>query len=401
MRKKVSILGSTGSIGVQTLEVVRNLNLNNYNIKVIGLAAGSNIELLEKQALEFMPEAVSVKDEELANKLDKRLKGTGIEVLYGLEGLIQIAVLENAELILNSVVGVAGLLPTLEAIRKGKDIALSNKETLVAAGKLVMEEARKYEVDIIPVDSEHSAILQCLMGNDKKSLSKILLTASGGPFRGRNLEQLETVTPSDALKHPNWNMGAKITIDSATLMNKGLEVIEARWLFDIVPDNIEVLIHPQSIIHSMVEYTDGSVIAQLGKPDMRIPIQFAITYPERQYSNFNKLDFKLQKELTFEEPEYENFPCLRLAFDAIKECGTMPAVMNAANEVAVSLFLENKIKFTDISLMINSVMDSHKVNNNPSINDIIEVDEWARKEAMKTYNNLSRKAGKNPVINLT
>lgn len=398
MTKKVSILGSTGSIGVQALEVVRNLNNSNYNIEIKGLTAGKNIDLLEQQILEFKPEAVSVMDEELAYKLGKRLKGIGTEVVYGIEGLIKIATLEDTDLILNSVVGVAGLLPTLEAIRKGKNIALANKETLVAAGKIVMEEAHKHNVRIIPVDSEHSAIFQCLLGNDKKSVSRILLTASGGPFRGKKIEQLETVKPEDALKHPNWRMGNKITIDSATLMNKGLEVIEARWLFDIEPDKIEVLIHPQSIIHSMVEYKDGSVIAQLGVPDMRIPIQFAVTYPKRQYNNFNKLDFRLHKSLTFEEPDYVNFPCLKLAFDALKESGTMPAVMNAANEVAVNLFLDNKIRFTHIPLIISNVMNEHRVNNNPTIDDIIEVDEWARKEAMRIYNKVASTADTNPVV---
>jgi len=386
MAKKISILGSTGSIGIQTLDVVRNLNNNNRNIEVKGLAAGKNIDLLERQALEFHPEAISVEDEILADKLSNKLKGTSIEVFYGLEGLIKIATLESVDLVLNSVVGVIGLLPTIEAIRQGKDIALSNKETLVAAGEIVMREARENKVNIIPVDSEHSAIFQCLMGNKKNFVSKLILTASGGPFRGKKIEQLEMVRPCDALKHPNWNMGEKITIDSATLMNKGLEVIEARWLFDINPDKIEVLVHPQSIIHSMVEYVDGSIIAQLGKADMRIPIQFAITYPERQNNNFSKLDFIKQRELTFEEPNYIDFPCLSLAFKAINISGTMPAAMNAANEAAVKLFLNDKIKFTQIPQIINNVMDNHKVNNNPYINDIIEVDKWARAETMNIYN---------------
>ncbi|HHV95390.1 MAG TPA: 1-deoxy-D-xylulose-5-phosphate reductoisomerase [Clostridiaceae bacterium] len=398
MQKKISILGSTGSIGIQALEVVRNLKKNNYNIEIKGLAAGKNIDLLEKQVLEFKPEAVSVMDEELADILNKRLKSTGTDVFYGIEGLIKVATLENTDLVLNSVVGVVGLLPTLEAIRKGKNIALANKETLVAAGKIVMEEAQKHNVSIIPVDSEHSAIFQCLVGNDKKSISKLLLTASGGPFRGKKTEQLEMVKPEDALKHPNWKMGNKITIDSATLMNKGLEVIEARWLFDVSPEKIEVLIHPQSIIHSMVEYVDGSIIAQLGMPDMRIPIQYAITYPNRQYSRFNKMDFKIHRELTFEEPDYVNFPCLRIAFEALKESGTMPTVMNAANEVAVNLFLNNKIRFTQIPVIISNVMDKHIVNNNPTIDDIIEVDEWARIEAMKVYNNIADTVSKNSVV---
>ncbi|HOJ12492.1 MAG TPA: 1-deoxy-D-xylulose-5-phosphate reductoisomerase [Clostridiales bacterium] len=406
MIKRISVLGSTGSIGVQTLDVVRNLNsrstnnksavygnLDNrnmndrslengkHNIEVIGMAAGTNIDLLESQAREFQPEVVSVKDEKLADELRTRLKGTGIDVCYGMEGLKRVSTLKNADLVLNSVVGVTGLLPTLEAIRHGKNIALANKETLVAAGEIVMEEAKKYKVDIIPVDSEHSAIFQCIMGNRKKDISRLILTASGGPFRGRKAEELAKVKPEEALKHPNWNMGAKITIDSATMMNKGLEVIEAKWLFNINPDKIQVLVHPQSIIHSMVEYIDGAVIAQLGKADMRIPIQFALTYPERRDNNFSKLDFLKYRELTFEEPDYINFPCLGLAFKAISASGTMPAVMNAANEVAVKLFLDGKIEFKCIPYIINKAMDNHKVNKNPSIDDIIEVDEWARAEA--------------------
>lgn len=390
MGKSISILGSTGSIGVQTLDVIRNLcMINNIDIHVLGLTADKNIDLLEKQAKEFKPKAISVTEPDLAEELALRLKGLNINVYSGDEGLKKIATLKDIDLVLNSIVGVAGLIPTLEAIRHKKNIALANKETLVVMGKFIMEEARKYNVKIIPVDSEHSAIFQCIMGNNKKSISKLILTASGGPFRGLKHEDLIHITPEEALKHPNWKMGNKITIDSATLMNKGLEVIEAKWLFDIDKDNIEVLIHPQSIIHSMVEYIDGSTIAQLGSPDMRIPIQFALTYPERSCNNFPRLDLIKNKKLTFEEPDWETFPCLRLAYEALEESGTMPAVMNRANEVAVELFLNRKIGFNQIPEIIEKMMKYHKVNKNPTINDIIEIDIWAREETVKLWNKLN------------
>ncbi|NSW92329.1 MAG: 1-deoxy-D-xylulose-5-phosphate reductoisomerase [Firmicutes bacterium] len=376
MEKCISILGSTGSIGVQTLGVVRNLG-----IRVKGLTADKNIDLLEKQAREFKPKAVSISCNKQAEELRSRLGGLNIEVYSGAEGLIRIATLEGVDTVVNSLVGIAGLMPTMEAIRNKKSIALANKETLVAAGSLVMAEAKRHSVEIIPIDSEHSAIFQCIMGNNKANVSKLILTASGGPFRGCRYEDLIYITPEEALKHPNWQMGNKITIDSATLMNKGLEVIEARWLFDINEDNIKVLIHPQSIIHSMVEYIDGSVIAQLGPPDMRIPIQFALTYPERSCNNFPKLNLAEKRTLTFEEPDYKVFPCLNLAYEALKASGTMPAAMSGANEMAVWLFLNKKIKFTHIPELIEKVMEKHKVNNNPSINDIIEVDTWAKEEA--------------------
>jgi len=381
MRKNISILGSTGSIGVQTLDVVKKLG-----IKVYGLTADKNIDLLEKQAREFKPRAVSISDEKDAEKLRSRLDGLNIQVYSGQEGIVRVATLEEVETVVNSIVGIAGLIPTVEAIRKGKNIALANKETLVTAGNIIMEEARKHRVDIIPIDSEHSAIFQCLLGNNKASISKLILTASGGPFRGYNRKDLVNITPQQALKHPTWKMGSKITIDCATLMNKGLEVIEARWLFNINADNIKVIIHPQSIVHSMVEFIDGSVIAQLGMPDMRLPIQFALTYPKRQSADLPKLDLTRIGSLTFEEPDLENFPCLKLAYDALKISGTMPAVMNGANEMAVSLFLSGKIKFIHIPDIIKRVMERHKVNNNPSINDIIEVDRWARMEVLKQLN---------------
>ena len=384
MKRCISILGSTGSIGVQALDVVRNLG-----IRVLGLTADKNIDLLEKQACEFKPEAISISEPNLADELASRLKGLNIRVYSGNEGLVKIATLKDIDMVLNSIVGVAGLIPTFEAIGHKKNIALANKETLVAAGKLIIEETQKHNVKIIPVDSEHSAILQCIMGNNEKNISKLILTASGGPFRGLKHEDLIYITPEEALEHPNWKMGSKITIDSATLMNKGLEVIEAKWLFDIDKDNIEVLIHPQSIIHSMVEYIDGSVIAQLGSPDMRIPIQFALTYPERSHNSFSRLDLIKKEALTFEEPDWETFPCLRLAYEALQESGTMPAVMNGANETAVHLFLNRKIRFTQIPEIIEKVMYNHIVNKNPSINDIIKIDMWAREESGKIWNEMS------------
>ncbi len=373
MTKRISILGSTGSIGVQTLDVARNLGL-----EVLGLTANSNIDLIEKQIIEFRPRFAAIMDEKLAADLGKRVKNSGTEVLYGLEGVNIVAAMDEVDTVVSSIVGIAGLIPTLEAIRKGKIIALANKETLVTAGQIVMNEASRCGARIIPVDSEHSAIFQSLMGNDSRGVSSIILTASGGPFRGRSFDELKQVTLEQALKHPNWSMGSKITIDSATMMNKGLEVIEARWLFGLGPDKIRVLIHPQSIIHSMVEYIDGSVIAQLGSPDMRIPIQFAITYPERFDNGFARLNLLETGKLTFEKPDLAAFPCLRLACEALEAGGTMPVALNAANEMAVSLFLNKRIAFTDIPSIIEQTMGKHNVNTNPCINDIIEVDKWAR-----------------------
>lgn len=376
MAKNIAILGSTGSIGVQTLDVARNLG-----IRVSGLSANSNIDLLEKQAREFKPLAVSAGNAALASELDRRLEGLGIEVMHGAEGLKAIASLGEADTVVTSIVGTAGLLPTLEAIKNGKDIALANKETLVTAGEFVMAEAGRRGVRILPVDSEHAAIFQCLEGNRRSDVASIILTASGGPFRGKKPEELKAVTLEQALKHPNWKMGRKITIDSATLMNKGLEVIEARWLFDVEAERIRVVVHPQSIIHSMVEYIDGSVMAQLGSPDMRIPIQLALTWPERAGNGFAALDLLRCGSLTFEEPDINAFPCLGLAYEALKAGGTMPAAMNAANEAAVGLFVEGKIRFTDIPRIIESVMRKHIVNTKPGLDDIIEVDRWARTTA--------------------
>jgi 1-deoxy-D-xylulose 5-phosphate reductoisomerase len=376
MVKVISIIGSTGSIGRQTLEAAKSLG-----IKVSALSANSNIDLLEKQVHEFKPGLVSVGDSELAKEMSRRLQGTGIEVLWGQEGMKRVVDQADADTVVTSVVGTAGLIPTMHAIRSKKNIALANKETLVTAGQLVTEEAEKNNVKIFPVDSEHSAIYQCLLGNKDKQVEKIIITASGGPFRGKSINELKNITPAQALRHPNWSMGNKITIDSATLMNKGLEVIEAKWLFGKELDNIQVLVHPQSIVHSMVQYVDGSVIAQLGSPDMRIPIQLALTYPDRCHNDFKKLDFLKCPPLTFEEPDIKTFRCLQLAYDALTIGGTMPAAMNAANESAVAAFLDNRIGFTGIPEIIEKVMQRLNVNICPCMDDIIEVDRWARKIA--------------------
>ena len=378
MAKIISIIGSTGSIGVQTLDAARNLG-----IKIAAMSANSNIDLLEKQVREFRPGLISVGSRELAAQLKDRLADQNTTVLFGLDGMLRVAETEEADTVVTSVVGTAGLIPTMHAIKHKKNIALANKETLVTAGYLVMEEARRLGVTIYPVDSEHSAIYQCLMGNNEKQIEKIIITASGGPFRGKKAHELQSITPAQALKHPNWSMGNKITIDSATMMNKGLEVIEAKWLFGMELDKIQVLVHPQSIIHSMVEFVDGSVMAQLGSPDMRIPIQLALTYPDRRSNNFSKLDLLKSSQLTFEEPDIKTFRCLQLAYDALTTGGTMPAAMNAANEIAVAAFLNKKIAFTAIPEIIEKIMLKHGVNNCPCLDDIIEVDSWARKQAEK------------------
>ena len=372
--KAISILGSTGSIGTQTLDVVRNLG----NIEVKALSTNKNIDLLEKQIEEFHPKKVAVMDDEKAYELKKRI-GSKIEVLKGLEGLCEIAEMDETDTVVTSVVGVIGLIPTFKAIQKKKNIALANKETLVTAGKIIMEEAKKNNVSIYPVDSEHSAIFQCLQGNAHNKISRIILTASGGPFRGKSLKELETVTVEETLKHPNWEMGAKITIDSATMMNKGLEVIEAKWLFDVELNQIEVLVHPQSIIHSMVEFEDGSIMAQMGEPDMRLPIQYALTYPKRITNNWPRINFRQRNMLSFEEVDLSVFKCLQLAYDALKIGGTMPAVLNAANEVAVDKFLKKEINFLDIAKIIEATMEKHELIKNPSLSDILDVDQWARK----------------------
>lgn len=383
--KRIAILGSTGSIGTQTLEVVRNLG----NIEVVGLTANNNIDLLESQINEFKPKKVAVKNKKNAYILEQRLKSNlqtkNIEVLAETDGLVQIATLDEIDIVVTSVVGNIGLLPTIKAIQSKKDIALANKETLVAAGKLVIEEAKRYNVNIYPVDSEHSAIFQCLQGNYNNKISKIHLTASGGPFRTKTVDELKYVTLDDALNHPNWKMGKKITIDSATMMNKGLEVIEAKWLFDVDLNKINVLIHPQSIIHSMVEYEDGAVIAQLGEPDMKVPIQYALTYPNRVKNSFTKINFFEHNKLEFEKPDLNKFECLNLAYEAIKIGGNMPAVLNSANEVAVDLFLNNKIKFLDIPKLIETTMGAYTVKYNYTLDDLKETDMVVREFVLKHY----------------
>lgn len=371
--KKIAILGSTGSIGTQTLDVVR---AHSDELEVVALAAGSNKERLKEQIREFHPELVSLSDERKAQELKEELAGEAVEVVCGMDGLIEVAGIDSADVVVTAVVGMMGILPTMEAIRKGKDIALANKETLVTAGHLIIPMARGYGVSILPVDSEHSAIFQCLQGEPKKALDKILLTASGGPFRGKSAEFLETVTLEDALNHPNWSMGPKITIDSSTMVNKGLEVMEAKWLFGVDYSQIEVVIQPQSIIHSMVQYIDGAVIAQLGTPDMRVPIEYALFYPERRSLPGDRLDFSKLSQITFEKPDYKVFRGLSLAIEAGKTGGTMPTVFNAANERAVAKFLKGEIKYTDIVRSIEKCMDAHKVSAHPDLEEILATEQW-------------------------
>ena len=371
--KKIAILGSTGSIGTQTLDVVR---AHSDELEVVALAAGSNKERLKEQIREFHPELVSLSDERKAQELKEELAGEAVEVVCGMDGLIEVAGIDSADVVVTAVVGMMGILPTMEAIRKGKDIALANKETLVTAGHLIIPMAREYGVSILPVDSEHSAIFQCLQGEPKKALDKILLTASGGPFRGKSAEFLETVTLEDALNHPNWSMGPKITIDSSTMVNKGLEVMEAKWLFGVDYSQIEVVIQPQSIIHSMVQYIDGAVIAQLGTPDMRVPIAYALFYPERRRLPGDRLDFSKLSQITFEKPDYKVFRGLSLAIEAGKTGGTMPTVFNAANERAVAKFLKGEIKYTDIVRSIEKCMDAHKVSAHPDLEEILATEQW-------------------------
>lgn len=371
--KKIAILGSTGSIGTQTLDVIR---AHSDELEVVALAAGSNKERLKEQIREFHPELVSLSDEKKAQELKEELAGEAVEVVCGMGGLIEVAGIDSADVVVTAVVGMMGILPTMETIRKGKDIALANKETLVTAGHLIIPMAREYGVSILPVDSEHSAIFQCLQGEPKKALDKILLTASGGPFRGKSAEFLETVTLEDALNHPNWSMGPKITIDSSTMVNKGLEVMEAKWLFGVDYSQIEVVIQPQSIIHSMVQYIDGAVIAQLGTPDMRVPIEYALFYPERRSLPGDRLDFSKLSQITFEKPDYKVFRGLSLAIEAGKTGGTMPTVFNAANERAVAKFLKGEIKYTDIVRSIEKCMDAHKVSAHPDLEEILATEQW-------------------------
>jgi 1-deoxy-D-xylulose-5-phosphate reductoisomerase len=368
MGRKLILLGSTGSIGTQTLDVVR---ANREELEVIGLAANSNVELVEKQAREFRPKVITMYDPKAAKDLRIRLADMPVEILEGMEGLINMVQVPEADTVLTAVVGMIGIRPTIAAIESHKDIALANKETLVTAGHIIMALAKENNVSILPVDSEHSAIFQALNGEPKRKLEKILLTASGGPFRGKKREELVNMTASDALKHPNWSMGPKVTIDSASLVNKGLEVMEAKWLFDVELDQIQVVVQPQSIIHSMVQYVDGSVMAQLGVPDMKLPIQYALFYPDRVFMDEKRLDFYELGSITFEKPDTDTFVGLKLAYDAARTGGSMPTVFNAANEMAVKMFLQEKIKFLEIYDMISEAMAHHKVVINPSVDEIL------------------------------
>lgn len=369
--KKIAVLGSTGSIGTQTLEIVRT----NGDIEVEALAAGNNIDLLERQIREFRPKLAAVWKEERAAELKNRLRDTDVRIVSGMAGLLEVAAVPESEILVTAIVGMIGILPTIEAIKAGKDIALANKETLVTAGHIIMPLAEKYGVSILPVDSEHSAIFQSLQGGQRSALHKILLTASGGPFRGRKREELEHIRVEDALKHPNWEMGRKITIDSSTMVNKGLEVIEAKWLFGVSVDQIQVVVQPQSIIHSMVEYEDGAVIAQLGTPDMKLPIQYALYYPERRYLPGDRLDFAELTQITFEKPDMETFYGLKLAFDAGRKGGSLPTVLNAANERAVAMFLDRKIKYLQIPEIIQACMENHKNIADPTVEEILKTEQ--------------------------
>lgn len=368
--KKIGILGSTGSIGTQTLEIVRN----NKDLQVVALAAGSSVAKMEGQVREFCPAIAVMWSEEAAKELSVRVADTGTRVLCGMEGLLEIAVMDEMEVLVTAIVGMIGIRPTIAAIEAGKTIALANKETLVTAGHIIMPLAAEKKVSILPVDSEHSAIFQSMHGENRKRVSKILLTASGGPFRGKKREELTEITVEDALKHPNWSMGRKITVDSSTLVNKGLEVIEAKWLFQVEPDKIQVVVHPQSIIHSMVEYVDGGIMAQLGMPDMKLPIQYALFYPDRRPMEGKRVDFFELGSITFEKPDKNTFRGLQMAYDAIAVGGSMPTVYNAANEKAVALFLDRKIKFLDIYDIIQGAMEQHKVIANPSVEEILQAE---------------------------
>lgn len=369
--KNISVLGSTGSIGTQTLDVVRK----NNDIKVVALSAGNNVELLEQQVREFRPSFVSMANDKALAELRERLSDmTGIEYGIGMDGLIHAATMEQAEIVVTAVVGMMGIVPTIEAINAGKDIALANKETLVTAGHIIMKLAAEKGVRILPVDSEHSAIFQCLNGERQNKIHKILLTASGGPFRGRTIEQMRDIKVEDALKHPNWAMGRKITIDSSTMVNKGLEVMEARWLFGVELDQVQVVVQPQSVIHSMVEFEDGAVMAQLGTPDMRLPIQYALYYPERRFLDTQHLDFWKLNQITFEKPDMVNFRGLALAYDAGRKGGNVPTMFNAANELAVAMFLDRKIKYLDIIDIIEQTMTNIEYIDNPDVKQILDTE---------------------------
>ena len=370
MIQTLSLLGSTGSIGTQTLEIVRT----NKDIKITALAAGNNIELLEKQIREFKPSIAAVWNEEKAAELKIKTADLDVEILSGMDGLLAAASWKDSQIVVTAIVGMIGILPTIEAIKAGKDIALANKETLVTAGHIIMPLAERYKVSILPVDSEHSAIFQSLQGGQRKALHKILLTASGGPFRGKKQEDLLNIQVEDALKHPNWAMGRKITIDSSTMVNKGLEVIEAKWLFGVEVDKVQVVVQPQSVIHSMVEYEDGAIIAQLGTPDMKLPIQYALYYPKRRYLPGDRLDFWRMGKLDFEKPDMDTFYGLALAYEAGRTGGSLPTVFNAANEMAVGQFLNREIKYLEIIEIIEDCMRAHKNIENPTLDQILETE---------------------------
>ncbi|MBQ1394183.1 MAG: 1-deoxy-D-xylulose-5-phosphate reductoisomerase [Lachnospiraceae bacterium] len=382
--KKIAILGSTGSIGTQTLDVVRN----NKDLEVVSLVAGSNIDLLEKQIIEFHPRYVSVGEEEKAKELKERLKDKQVEVLFGMDGMTICATLDEVEIVVAAVVGMIGIRPTIAAIKAGKDIALANKETLVTAGHIIMPLVKECGVKLLPVDSEHSAIFQSLNGEKNNKITRILLTASGGPFRGKKREELKNIQVEDALKHPNWSMGRKITIDSSTMVNKGLEVMEAKWLFDVPIDAIEVVVQPQSVIHSMVEFEDGAVMAQLGTPDMRLPIQYALYYPERRMLPGERLHFEQLMHLDFEKPDMDTFTGLRLAYEVGRKGGSMPTVYNAANERAVAMFLNRKIGYLEILDVIQYALDQHKWIENPTVEEILVIEQEVYKMIEKKWPSL-------------
>ncbi len=369
--KKIAILGSTGSIGTQTLDVARA----NADLQILGISAGQNVKKLEEQVREFAPKLAVMWSEEAARDLAVRIADTDTKVVSGMDGLLELASMEETQILVTAIVGMIGIRPTMEAIRAGKDIALANKETLVTAGHLIMPLAREHKVQILPVDSEHSAIFQALNGENKKEIKKLLITASGGPFRGKKKEELKNVTLEDTLKHPNWVMGRKITVDSATLVNKGLEVMEAKWLFGMELEQIQVVVQPQSVIHSMVEFKDGAVMAQLGTPDMRLPIQYALYYPERRYLDGERLDFAKLGSLTFEEPDMETFLGLPMALEASRTGGSMPTVFNAANEMAVAKFLRREIGFLDIYDVIGQSMDRHETRKHPNLDEILAAEQ--------------------------
>lgn len=382
--KTLSILGSTGSIGTQAIEVAQE-----NGFRVAGLGAHSNIDLLETQARQLKPELVCIFHADRARELKKRLAGTGIKIVSGIEGLCALASLDAADIVLNSVVGMVGLRPTLAALEAGKNLALANKETLVTGGELVLRTAREHGVKILPVDSEHSAIFQCLQGNPEKALNKIILTASGGPFYGKNAEELQNVTVKDALNHPNWSMGAKITVDSATLMNKGLELIEAVWLFGCKAEDVEIVVHRESVVHSAVEYTDYSVIAQMGVPNMKLPIQYALTYPERVPCNIKRLSLIDYGTLSFAKPDFNTFICLQACYEALEKGGLYPALVNGANEEAVSLFLNGKISFLTIGQFVRDVLAIQLEHNNVTVEEIEAADRLARQYVLARYKEMN------------